>query len=68
MVLPNRGAVPELLAITGGGHTFDELSSGLALTLEDLPALRTVGQRAREVVQQQFRAADMAEAFLTALG
>ena len=69
VVLPDRGAFPELVEMIGGGLICpaDDLVGGLKRALADLPGLRAEAAQARSVVGQEFSSQNMAEAFLRAI-
>lgn len=73
VVVPRRGALPELCDITGGGWLYDpDDPAALAATLEaaagDPAELHRRGQAGRNAVARRFTAAHMAEAFADVLG
>jgi glycosyltransferase involved in cell wall biosynthesis len=69
VVLPDRGAFPELVEVIGGGLIcpVDDLAGGFKRALADLPGLRAEAAQARSVVGRKFSSQHMAEAFLQAI-
>jgi glycosyltransferase involved in cell wall biosynthesis len=67
VVLPARGAAPELMQVHGGGMIYDELVDGLRQALTALPELWEKAQRARSTVQERFTSDAMAAQFLKVL-
>ncbi len=69
VVQPDRGAFPEIVAMTGGGavytpHTPDALAAALAPLLAEPARLRELGRAGREAVRARFTVAHAAARLL----
>ena len=64
VVLPARGAIPELIELAGGGVACDDLRAGLSQAMADRDALKLMGRRGLRAVEERFTSKHMAASFL----